>query len=122
MSELHARLLWVAENVYVGASRWFNKGNFYHAEIMALGAIGMTTFLRDDKDTPAEVRDRAIVLKKTCFDLASQARTAWLDNRSKPSMSGGSASRVARAFRRDLEDAGDEMDRIASSALAELDR
>ena len=121
MSEVHARLLWVAENVYVGASTAFNNGSFYRAEIMALGAVGMTTFLRDDKDTSSELRDRATILKKTCFELASQARAAWVDKRSKPSMSGDGASRVAASFRRELESAGDEMDKIALQAMAELD-
>jgi hypothetical protein len=117
MSEIHARLFWVAENVYLGASGAFQSEQFYRAEILALGVVGMVTFLKDDNDTPVDLRSRAAGLRKTALALAAQARSAWFDRKMGPSLSG--ASRVVDQFRRQLDETTEEMDDIAKNCLAE---
>lgn len=116
MSEIHSRLFWVAENVYLGASGAFQAEQFYRAEIMAIGAVGMVTFLKDDDETPEALRTRATALRGRALDLAAQARSAWFERRTKPSLSG--ASKVASRFRSELEDAAEEMDDVIRKCLS----
>jgi hypothetical protein len=117
MADMSERLLWVANNVYVGAAGAFQVEKYYRAEIMALAAVGMVTFLRDDTTEVSEgLRAQAVSLRAAALELSANARAAFFEKRSRPSMSG--ANPTLRKISAELEDAVGEMDEIAKQSLA----
>jgi len=78
MSRVHERVLAAAENIYSAAGEAFDAESYWWAELSAGGAMGLSTFLTEDSETPDSIRDRAYRLFDLSRDFASKARTAWL--------------------------------------------
>lgn len=115
MPDAFERLMGVSKNIYMAASGAFAAGKFYRCEILALGAVGMTSFLRDDNETSEDMKVRAETLRKACRDLAFQARAAFMELRQKPSLSG--TSRLSVKGLHELDGAIFEMDEIIYETL-----
>ncbi len=78
MDSAIARLFSAGTNMYAVAVMMFQEGDFWKAELMAASALGIATFLSEDKETPPQIKslcERFVVEAKT---LAEQARKEWV--------------------------------------------